>query len=414
MSAKTPHRLSAALDAIISAQLRERIGRRRKRRDPDTVADAIERAIRELVLAHQAGRIDRHLPAVFTAALRFRPGGTLHFTADDLSGRSRAEYQARLDRFEAILSAALHAGDDPTLRHLFQRKLKQFDTALAAIETAIALREETEAVWRRVPKPRIMKPRDEDEAVAYLKDVAEVRTELDDIRARYEVIKAGGCPDVALEPLRRTIHKADKGIATQRRRAAKYLLDQAASVHKAYRSTPAEVAHVDTFMAQQEALERFAALFDGAGDTDRRDQIRGWIEAIATTRTTLSEKIDRRKQAEAQRTEARHQEAEAAYGNFLKIREHYTAGDLRTARDRRRATARVQEAIAVLKAGGHRVRAREAERFLNATGLVSPRPSEDELLTNMLFYRRWFYILAPTAAALAVLCAYLMARLAMI
>lgn len=414
MSAETPHRLTTALDSIIAAQIRERVGRRRKRRDPDTVAEAVERSIRELVLAHQSGRVDRHLPALFTATLRLRPGGSLHFSADELSARARAEYQARLDRFEAILSAALHAGDDPAPRHLFQRKLKQFDTTLAATETAIALREETEAIWRRVPKPRIMKPRDEDEAIGYLEEVAEVRTAIGEVRARYAILKEGGCPDSALDALRRTIHKTDKGITTQRRRAAKYLMDQAASVHKAYRSTPADVAHVDTLMAQQEALERFAALFDSAGDTARRDQILGWVDAIATTRTTLSEKIDRRKQAEAQRTEARHQEAEAAYGFFLQIREQYTAGNLRTARDRRRAVARVQETIAVLKAGGHRVRAREAERFLNATGLVSPRPSEDELLAYMRFYRRWFYILTPTAAALGVLCIYLMVRLSLL
>ncbi len=395
------------LDRILLAEVGARLAQETPRKDPREVENAMESVIREIVKAHRNGSVDGLLPKLFRTHLQMLDSGPLHYDETTLTPARYGRYMSVKHRLEALIGAALHTLADDPLKLSIDKKVNSFGAILAKAMEAMELSDLCREIWKNVPKPGVVRPRDEDEAVAYTKEISTLRTQLGRIEARYIELKNEGCLDQALQALRRAIHRADKNLSAQSRKASKFLMDQAASVFKMYQSTPADLNHLDTFMSQKEVLHRYRTLFESTGDEDRASQVTGFVEAVDATLAQLGRKAQARKQDEAARTRERQREVEAAHAEFLRIKARYADGELETPADRKKAAKQLRRSLHILKSNGHRVKSREIERFLNATELGAKSTPAPDLESRCRFYRRAFLALLPVTLGLAILSAYL-------
>ncbi len=300
---KSPHdRIEKELEKILVAEIGYRIRTDGKRADsvfdpdssPQAVAQRIESINREIVLAHNRGDTARHLGRFFAASLQMMPGGRLFIREAEASPASYRIYLSVKSRCQALLASALHSMEhdrsmeDDRLRRLFDRKRRDFTASAALLEEIAEKTAGAEDIWRRFPKSRVVSPRDEDEAVSYLKEGMECRLRLDAIESGYLEWKGRDARiDPALRKLRRAIHKAKKSLSKQDRNASRHLMAGAGALFKLYRKTPPEIERIDTFLEYSEILVRYRDLFDSLGDRHRKERVEGFIKAVGKTLNRL-------------------------------------------------------------------------------------------------------------------------------
>ncbi len=405
-----------ALDRIITAEINDRLSARRRPPHPGEVFAALERVNREIVQAHQTGNLFDKLPRLFQVSLQLKEDGRLHLDPAAMPAPDFRHYAAKKRRFEALMAASLFGLRNTALKSLVNLKSERFDRTRQKAGEVMDLVQEAREIRESLPKRRFTKPRDEEEALALLKELSEHRARLDEIESRYAVFEGDGGLENALAKLRQALNRTARAMDNQSKRSVKFIMDQAGVIFKMYQSTLAEIGNIDTFMAQKDELKRYRDLFDALGDGERRDRVAGYMETVEATLERLQKKIDARKRMEAVQSDKDQQAIDAVYTDFLDIKDRYAQGQLSARRERKRASAQLRKAIDVLKSNGQRVRAREIERFLNATdlggkGAAGDGPTDATLRSAYLFYRKAFFILLPLSVVLAALSGYLAVRL---
>ncbi len=405
-----------ALNRIITAEINDRLAVRKRLPHPAEVAATLERVNREIVQAHQSGSLFDKLPRLFQVSLQLNKDGRLHLDSQGTAPAEYRHYLAKKRRFDALMAASLFGLRNTALKSLVNMKSERFErTRQKAVQVMDWVKEARE-IRESLPKRRFTKPRDEEEAVALLKEMSAHRARLEELESRYAVFEGDKGLENALAKLRHALNQAVRAIDRQSKRSVKFIMGQAGVVFKMYQSTPADITHIDTFISQKDELKRYRDLFDALGDRERRDQVAGFMETVDATVERLQKKIDARKRVEALQSDKEAQAIDAVYTDFLEIKERYAQGRVASRKERKRALAQLRKTIDVLKANGQRVRAREIERFINATDLSAESPSgmstgDATLRSAYLFYRKAFFILLPLSVGLAALSGYLAIRL---
>ncbi len=405
-----------ALNRIIVAEINDRLTARRRPPHPGEVSATLERVNREIVQAHQTGSLFDKLPRLFQVSIQLKEGGRLHLDSQEMPAPEFRHYMAKKRRFEALMAASVFGLRNTSLKSLIHLKSEVFERTRRKSVEVMALVKEARDIQDALPRRKLIKPRNEEEAVTLLKEISEYRARLDEIESRYAVFEGDKGLENGLTKLRQAINRAARAMDQQSRRSVKFLLDQAGVVFKMYQSTLADIANIDTFIAQKDELRRYRDLFEALGNEERRDQVAGFMETVDATVERLQKKIDARKRLEARQSDKDQQAIDAVYADFLEVKERYAQGRLSSRRDKKRALAQLRKAIDALKSNGQRVRAREIERFINATGLdpkgsTGEPPTDATLRAAYLFYRKAFFILVPLSVGLAALSGYLVIRL---
>lgn len=405
-----------ALNRVIVAEINDRLAERKRPPRMSEISATLERVNREIVQAHHAGTLFDKLPHLFQVGLQLKEGGRLHLDVQKTPAADFRSYMAKRRRFEALMAASLFGLRNNSLKSLVNLKSEIFDQTHKKAEEILDLIQEARAVRDNLPKSKFARPRNEDEAADLLKEMAEHRARLDEIESRFAVFEADSGLENGLSLLRQALNRTYRAMDHQSRKSVKHIMDQAGVIFKMYQSTPADIANIDEFMAQRDDLKRYQDLFNALGDEERRDQVAGFMEKIDAAIEKLREKIEAGKQAEARRSDKDHQAVELVYNDFLDIKNRYSQGGLSSRRDRKKTLNRLRKAIDTLKANGQRVRAREIERFINATGIDpkgrSGEPLADAALRSAyLFYRRAFFILLPLTIGLTALVGVLAVKL---
>lgn len=405
-----------ALDRILTAEINDRLKKRPRSPHPAEVFAAIERINREIVQSHQTGALHDKLPRLFQTSLQLKENGRLHIPESALAAPEYRSYLAKKRRFDALMAASVFGLKNTSLKSLIHLKTEVFERTRRKAGEVLDLVREAREIRDALPKRRFTKPRDEAEATALIREIADHRTRLEEIESRHAVYAGDTGLETALSQLRKAANRTAQAIDAHTKRAVKFLMDQAGVIFKMYGSTHADIDNFDTFMAQKAELKRYRDLFEVLGDGERRDRVAGFIETVDATVDRLRKTIDARKELEARQADKDQQAVDAAYADFLEIKERYAQGNITTKRERKRVRARLGNTVDVLKANGQRVRAREIERFIHATGLdaLMPgggSPTDATLRSAYLFYRKAFFILLPLCVGLAALSGYLAIRL---
>jgi hypothetical protein len=405
-----------ALNRIITAEINDRLAVRKRLPHPAEVSATLERVNREIVQAHQSGSLFDKLPRLFQVSLQLNRDGRLHLDSQNTPPAEYRHYMAKKRRFDALMAASLFGLRNTALKSLVNMKSERFERARQKAVQVMEWVKEAREIRESLPKRRFIKPRDEEEAVALLKEMSAHRARLEELKSRYAVFEGDKGLENALAKLRHALNQAARAIDQQSKRSVKFILGQAGVIFKMYQSTPADIANIDTFISQKDELKRYRNLFDALGDRERRDQVAGYMETVDATVQRLQKKIDARKRVEALQSDKEAQAIDAVYTEFLEIKERYAQGRVASRKERKRALAHLRKTIDVLKANGQRIRAREIERFINATDLSTESPSgmstgDATLRSAYLFYRKAFFILLPLSVGLAALSGYLAIRL---
>lgn len=395
--------LEQELDRIIQTELNIRMSGGPKKVDLSRVNDIIERKNRQIVEAHQSERIDGILTSLFSVYLQMKTGGRLYLTPEGLSQPRYEQYLNKRERFDTLFTAAAMAAHDPHLRGLVTEKRKLFDTEFIKARELVRLIDIVGHIKKEADMSIPVNPGLEETAIAYLKELAPLRSDLGAIEARALEFKDETYLPEGYRRLRQAIHSAGKSIARKEKKAAEFLFDQAAVIFRTYKSTPSDLSHIQSFMAQKEELMRYVKVFDSLGDEDRKYRIQRFIATLDGTLQSLQGEVERQKAEEARISEKHHREINDAYARFQEMKEMFARGELTADSQQKNAAQKLRKYRDIFKAHGQRIMARDVERFMNSTGIGKP-PSAGDIAASKgsedFDYRKGFLILLPITVAL--------------
>jgi hypothetical protein len=403
---KQYRRIEKQLDKIIVSEINARFSGKRKKQNPGKVREIIEKRNREIVTAHQRGSVALMVPALFKGYLQIQEGGELYFEKGDFSNSEFEIYFGRKSRLQALANASLNAMTDETLIQTIYRKKSIFEEEYRKAKEVVKLIEKADEIRRRSDEIDLAIPKDEEEAVSYLKNIAPLKADVQKIESRYIELKQSRYLAQVLQQLQNSINFAFKSIGSQSKKASEFLFLKASAVFKNYRATRANIAGIDAFIRQKEDLIRYYTIFDSIGDEDRRDQINSFVCVIEKSIEKLRGGVERQKQLETEISEKQDQEVHQAYQRFLDIKKQYADGKLEIENARKKAVSVLKKSCNALKASGLRIKAREVERFLNSTGIEKSEASENVRPVQNLFYKKAFLMMLPVTLLLAALNVY--------
>lgn len=396
--------IAEELDRIVRAELNRRAGGRPGNKDLSKIGESIEIKNREIVEAHQQGKTAEMLPSLLSAWLRTREGGDWHAFPDSRNERNHDIWQSKKERLETLVAAAVLSADDKNLIDLFNKAKKCFEDNYMRIKEVLILSETAEHIRREADMTRSAKPKDEESAIAYLREIAPLRADLETIRSRHTEIREADYLQEAVLKLGGAVHSADRSIAEKSRNAAKYLFDQAVSVFHSYQSTPAAIPNTEIFNQQKEVLVRYAGIFREIGDAERQNKIGRFISSIDASLEKLQREVEKQKESEAKITEKAQKEISDAYARFLEIKEAYAQGMLTGEGQQKNAGERLRKYRDTLIANGQRITALDLERFINATGIGRQETTGPGAGAEDDFdYKKAFLILLPITIGLLLL-----------
>ncbi|MGE0085551.1 MAG: hypothetical protein AB7S75_14155 [Desulfococcaceae bacterium] len=401
---KKYRQIADELDRIVRAELNRRAGGRPDNKDLAKIGESIEIRNREIVEAHQQGKTAKILPQLLSAWLRTREGGDMYAAPDSRNEKIHEIWLSKKERLETLIAAAVLAADDKNLIDLVSGAKKCFEDNYRRIKELLILSVTAENIRKEADMTRSAKPKDEESAVAYLREIAPLRADLETIRSRHTEAGEADYIREAVLKLGGAIHSADRSLAEKSRNAAKYLFDQAASVFHSYQSTPAAIPNAEIFNQQKEILGRYAGIFREIGDTERQEKIGRFISAIEATLEKLQKEIEKQKESEARTAEKAQKEISEAYERFLEIKEAYAQGMLSGESQQKNAGEKLKKYRDILIANGQRIVALDLDRFINATGIGRPENSRQADSKGDDFdYRKGFLILLPITIVLLLL-----------
>ncbi|MFW5811191.1 MAG: hypothetical protein ACOCWY_06290 [Thermodesulfobacteriota bacterium] len=395
--------LEQELDRIIQAELNIRMSGGPKKVDLPRVNDIIEQKNRQIVEAHQSDRIDGILTSLFSLYLQMKEGGRLHAIPEGLSQRQYEQYLNKKERFDTLFTAAAMAVRDPHLRELVTEKRKLFDSEFAKAKELVRLIDTGGHVKKEADMSIPVNPGLEETAIAYLKELAPLRSDLGAIEARALEFRDEPFLSEGYRRLRQTVHSAGKSIARKEKKAAEFLFDQAAIIFQTYKSTPSDLSHIQSFMEQKEELLRYLKIFDSLGDEDRKHRIQRFIASLDGTLQNLQAEVERQKAEEARISEKQQREINEAYARFQEMKEMFAQGELSADSQQKNAARKLKKYRDIFKAHGQRIMARDVERFMNSTGIGKPPPAGAVAITKGpegFDYRKGFLMLLPITIAL--------------
>lgn len=407
---KKYQKIETELDKIIISEINSRFTGKPKKSNPGKVRTLIEKKNREIVRTHQRGKTASNLTMLFSGYLQIREGGKLFFGRDDLEKKEFESYLGKKNRLEALLGASLNTLKEETLINLVYRKRKRFDDEYHKAKEVMQLIQEAGNLRKEAEEPEMMIPKDEETAISYLEDIAPLTASLQKIESRYIELKEDVYIAEVLQQLQSAINLAFKSITLQSRKASRFLFDQVRLVFQKHKSARAGLSSIDEFIAQKEELVRYYTIFDSIEDDTRKKQTGNFILAVENAIEKLHERAARQKEREAEISEKNQQDVEDAYNRFLEIKEQYAEGDLDTSGAKRRAVSALKRSQYILRSNGQQIKARDIDRFLNATGInrkegMSDAPQNAPQNQNM-FYKRAFLGILPITIALALLNVY--------
>lgn len=401
---KTYEKLGNELDRIIIAEISARL-KKRKKSDYEAVSEAIEQKNREIVEAHQAGKIASIVPSLFMAGLRIKENGRLHVTEKESTIGQYEKYIQKKGRLEVLLTASMNAMRDEELVDLIREKTRVFDNKYLLAKEAFELAENAVEIKKKADKHGLVMPRDEEAVIAYMREISPMRTGLQGIESRCIELPYDDYTQEAVRRLRNAVSQASKSIASLDQMVGGFIMGQADAVFKTYKATKAEIRNIDSFVAQKSALERYGNFFAISGDDAHREQIDSLIRIIDATLGSLNREVEKQKAAETQMSEKSGRDILEVYESFLKIKADFAEGKLESRKARKSAAAKLKKYGDTLKANGQRVKARDIDRFLYSTGLAKAETGTSNPAV-MRFYKWAFFITLSIASGLAVFLAY--------
>ncbi|MDM8526193.1 hypothetical protein QUF80_22685, partial [Desulfococcaceae bacterium HSG8] len=388
------------------SEINNRFSGKRKKQNPWNVKNVIEKRNREIVKAHQKNKIGSMLPAIFRGYLHIREGGKLYFEEGDLDKKDFESYVGRRGRLEVLVNASLNSLQEEELKGILYRKKGTFEDKYRKAKEVIRLAEKASELARDTDQANVRIPKNEEDAISYLREIAPSKAALQKIESQYIELKEDAYIAEPLQQLQGTINLAFKSLAVQSRKASGFLFDRAGAVFQNYKSTKTNIAGIDSFMRQKEELERYVTLFDSIGDEKRKTQVNTFIRAIDKSIARVRKEIEKQKQREAAISEKNHQEVETAYESFMEIKKMYAQGNLTIKSKRNKAVSLLKKCRDALKSNGQRIKAREVERFLNSTGIEKSEEPEALPQSQNMFYKKAFLIILPVTIILAGLNIY--------
>lgn len=403
--------LSEELDRLVRRELDLRATSRTVRETLGDIGEVIEALNRRIVEAHQRGMTTAMVPDLLLGYLQLQPGGRLFVGPDGIDPEKYRRYQGRRERFATLFTAAVSALPDPELSDLVRGKRALFEEKLEGLGQLRVLADAARGIQLAAERTAAEPPGLEEQAVAYLNELAPLRADLLTLESRAAALGEDPYLAEAHRDVERNFQSARRVLSERGRRASRFLFDQAGSLFQSYKATPADLSHLDQFLYQKEALTRYARLFESVGDTDRKERVDGFIAAIESGIDRLHRDIEQQKALEAKVSEREQRAVREAYERFLEIKDLYSRGELDSASQRKNTADRLRKFRDTFKAHGQRTMARDVERFLNATGI--DRPAETTALATVstearkesksFNYRRGFWILLAVNAGLVAL-----------
>lgn len=407
--------LSEELDLLVRRELDLRVIPRPVRETLAAIGEAIENLNRRLVEAHHRGVTTAIVPDLLLGFLQLQPGGRLFLGPDAVNPEDYRRYQGMRGRFGTLFTAAVSALPDPELADLVRAKRALFAEKLEGLSELLTLAAAARGIQLAAERTVADPPGLEEQAVAYLNELAPLRSDLLILESRAAAFGEDPYLAEAHRHVARNFQAARRVLAERSRRAARFLFDQAGSLFQSFKATPADLSHLDQFIYQKEALSRYAQLFESVGDADRKARVDGFIEAIDAGIQTLHKEIDRQKAMEARVSERQQRAVRDTYERFEELKELYARGELSTGSQKKNAGDRLRKFRDTFLARGQRSMARDVERFMNSTG-IGRTPTPETLPANVedggaagFDYRRGFWILLPVAVLLFFLVLLLMA-----
>ncbi|MDM8552633.1 hypothetical protein QUF72_21295 [Desulfobacterales bacterium HSG2] len=401
-------KIEAELDKIIIAEINDRFAGRQKKQNPRKVKEIIEKKNREIVKTHQKGKTASNLPLLFSGYLQIQEGGKLYFGKRDLDKKEFESYLGKKNRLEALAGASLNTLREENLINIVYRRRKIFDDEYRKAKEVTALIEQTAEIRQNADEPGPMIPKDEETAVSYLKEIAPLKSALQKIESRYIELKEDFYIADVLQQLQSSVNLAFKSITLQTQKTSRFLFDQARAVFQKHKTSRTGICSIEEFVRQKEELVRYYSIFDSIGDDNRKKQTKFFISTIETAIGNLQKDIVREKQRDTKVSEKSNREVQDAYERFLEIKKMYSQGKLDEKGRKKKAISGLKKCRNILKSNGQRVKAREVERFLNATGIDKKEEtkSPDTIHAQNIFYKRAFLAILPVTIALAILNAY--------
>ena len=106
-------------------------------------------------------------------------------------------------------------------------------------------------------------------------------------------------------------------------------------IFKEFQATPVEPINIDEFVQQKEKINRYLALFESSGDTQRSKQTEGFIAAIDDCINDLQNRIQIQKKHENALSEEFHLASKHAYDDFIEVKKQFNNGKLEILKKRK-------------------------------------------------------------------------------
>lgn len=388
------------LDRIVRTELDIRINGLRKKPDVAAINQILEAENRRIVEAHQRRTVGKIIPGLFSTFLQTRADGRLRVSCDNVTNDLVKAHSHIKERFETLFAAAVMTLDSPERIEIVRAKRDLFEQKFNIASELMRLRETAKRIRTAADMTTSESPGVEEKAVSQLADLAPLRSDLRSIEGRCREFQEDDYMTEAVQSLLSEIRLAEKSISDKSRKAARFLFDNASALFHRYKTTQAELAELDRFVACRETLERYAKIFDSAGDDDRRQRIHGFIMVMDRTIEKLTEEIEKQKNREALLAERSQQEIREAADRFLEIKEMIAKGELTLESQKKNAGEKLNRIRDTFAANGQRVMAREVERLIHATGIGKPGMRRKASGSDDFDYKRGFWILLPVSVCL--------------
>ncbi|NJL60433.1 MAG: hypothetical protein HC887_13150 [Desulfobacteraceae bacterium] len=235
-----------------------------------------------------------------------------------------------------MLTATVLALEDRQLIDMFHNAKRIFTEKYTKAKEIYRLCEEVEAIRQYAAESDAMIPKDEASAVAYLNEIAPLKSRIRTVEMMPIEVQSDNYLDESLQKLRTALTSAGGALSEKSKNAAKYLFDRSNAVFQSYKATTAAIANLDRFVRQKEELERYAALFDQIGDSERKEKTQSFISAIESGIKKLQEDIEKQKTEEAAAHEKLNREVSEAYQGFLRLKDEYSAGKYASDADKKK------------------------------------------------------------------------------
>ncbi|OQX27036.1 MAG: hypothetical protein BWK80_07350 [Desulfobacteraceae bacterium IS3] len=403
MKEKIYRNLDKELDKIILTEITVRFREKQKKLSVWKVNDILEKKNSEVVKLHQQSRISSNLPALFRGYLEIKSGGRLFFGKEDLDKKEFDLWFGKKSRLEVLINASLNALDDEELRNIFYRKKKRFEDAYQKAKEITGLIADALEIQKIADIPDSRIPKDEESAIAYLKELEPLKASLQKTESRYIELLSEPYLSEILRQLQNAIHLAAKSLSAKGKKSSEFVFYQVSALFKRAKKSGTHLADLEDSMNQKEALVRYYTLFDSIGDESRKKEIASFISTVEKNIGRLQKKVDEQKQHDNKISDENSRKIAAAYQDFLEIKKNFAEGSLDAAGGQKNAVSKLTKCRDILNANGQRVKAREIDRFLNSTGIAK---TDENLKSQYLFYKRAFMILLPITIGLALMNAY--------